>query len=212
MQFASDSRQKGWGLFPNGWIGEALRHVLDVWKTLSLPANMRLETRITKLLVGAIRQQYEMDERDWFVTVEDPDWNDLGKEISRTDIRLYPPGPKRHSVCFVFECKRLNTSSSDAARYGGAKGMMCFVTGKYSTGMPFGGMIGFVMDGNLSSAKTAVFNIIHKNRNRLRVSPNGQYQQCSLLSESFHGETHHKLTDGSFVMYHLLLGVSWATT
>lgn len=59
MQFASDSRQKGWGLFPNGWIGEVLRHVIDVWNTLTLPANIRLETRITKLFAGEIRQQFK---------------------------------------------------------------------------------------------------------------------------------------------------------
>ncbi len=213
MQFASESRQKGWGLFPEGWVGEVLRYIIDVWETIYLPAKIRLETRITKLLVGAIRQRFETENRDWFVTVEDPDWNQSGKEVSRTDIRFYPPGPNRHSVCFVFECKRLNKSSSDAAKYAGTDGMMCFVTGKYSEGLPFGGMIGFVMDGQVAVAQTAISNAIRKKEQLLRLSANGHYKQSPLLpSNSSHGETWHELTNGSFVIYHLLLGVNYMTT
>lgn len=181
MQFASQSRERGWGLFPDGWPGEVLRYVMEVWETFRLPVSAKLEPRITKMLTGAIRRRYEDEGRDWFVTVEDPDWDESGKEVSRTDIRFYPPGPKRHAVCFVFESKCLNAPSSNASKYVGADGMMCFITGKYGAGLPCGGMLGYVMDGNLPRAHKAVCEAIRKKGDTLRLSPDGDYRPSAPL-------------------------------
>src|SRR5437764_14591912 len=98
MRISGSSRERGWGLFTEGWVGEVLHFVIEVWSDLELPRSARLEARITKLLAGAIIERYEREERDWFCCPESPDWNAEGKEIARTDIRLYPPGPKRRHV------------------------------------------------------------------------------------------------------------------
>jgi len=60
----------------------------------------------------------------------------------------------------AYECKRLNVI------YGGARsslatpyvkdGMMRFLTEQYAEGLPFGSMLGYVMDGDLSFAQTQV--------------------------------------------------------
>ena len=207
MQFSTITRERGWGLFPDGWAGEVLHCILDVWKGFRLPSPVRLEPRITKLLVGAIRKRYEAEERDWFLTVEDPDWNESGKEISRTDIRFYPLGKRRYSAWFVFESKCLNTPKSNASKYVG-DGMMCFITGKYSAGLPNAGMIGYVMDGNVPRARSAICNAINKKRELLRLSAQGEYQPSPVLDHhKLHGETVHQLSDGRFTIFHLLLKV-----
>ena len=59
MQLSSQSSERGWGLFPTGWVGEVLQYILEVWDGMRLPAKAKLEPRITKLLGGAIRKKYE---------------------------------------------------------------------------------------------------------------------------------------------------------
>lgn len=208
MQFSSTVREPGWGLFPNGWVGEVLRYIVDVWQRLRLPSGVKLEPRITKLFAGAIRKRYESEGRDWFATVEDPDWDPSGKETSRTDIRLYPPGKKRHDICFVFESKCLNKPQSNASKYVGKDGMMCFITGKYSAGLPCAGMLGYVMDGKVPRAHKAICKAIKKKHKALRLAANGEYQSSTVLGQrKWHGETTHDLLDGKFKIYHLLLTV-----
>jgi hypothetical protein len=215
MQISGNGQERGWGLFPYGWTGEVLQFVIEVWDDLRIPKAARLEPRITKLLTGAIVERYEREGRDWFCVPEAPDWNDEGKEVSRTDIRLYPPGPKRRNVSLIMEGKRLNTPASNAAAYVGVGGMMCFipqgtVPAKYAVGLPCGAMLGYVMDGNLARAHVVVCKAIKAKRSLLLLSADGEYQTSQLLqADGWHGETRHRFPDGQFTIYHLLLAVRW---
>lgn len=215
MQFSGSAKERGWGLFPDGWPGEVLQFVSDVWNGLEIPKTARLEPRITKLLSGAIIARYEREERDWFCVPESPDWNEEGKEISRTDIRLYPPGKKRRHVALILEGKRLNTPGSRAAAYVGADGMMCFIPTtqgavKYAAGMPCGAMLGYVMDGNVKRAHAAVCKAIKTKRALLLLASGGDFAPLKLAnSHDFNGFTKHQCPDGLFLIYHLLLPVRW---
>jgi hypothetical protein len=213
MQVSGNAEERGWGLFPNGWPGEVLQFVVEVWDEIRLPKSVRLEPRITKLLSGAIIERYEREERDWFCVPEAPDWNAEGKEVARTDIRLYPPGRKRRTVALILESKRLNAPASHAAAYVGADGMMCFIPtpttpAKYAAGLPCGAMLGYVMDGNVARAHVAVCKAIKAKRALLLLAPNGEYQPLRLLkSHGWHGQTRHTFPDGAFTICHLLLPV-----
>ena len=215
MRISGSGRERGWGLFTEGWVGEVLHFVIEVWSELELPPSARLETRITKLLAGAIIDRYEREERDWFCSPESPDWNAEGKETSRTDIRLYPPGPKRRHISLVFEGKRLNLPTSNASAYVGADGIMSFIpvgaqAAKYAAGLPCAAMLGYVLDADLKRAHTAVSKAIAKKRAAILLAPGGEYQTSPLLkSHRWHGETRHVLPDGILVLYHLLLPVRW---
>lgn len=84
---------------------------------------------------------------------------DTGEELGRIDLCLLYG--HEESVYFAFECKRLNVPfpsgmKSLAGEYVGSQGMMCFVTGKYADGHEHGGMIGFVMSGDVGTAIQAV--------------------------------------------------------
>lgn len=215
MQVSGHGNERGWGLFPEGWPGVALQFVSEVWGGLYIPQAARLEPRITKLLTGAIMERYEREERDWFCTTEQPDWNEEGKEVSRTDIRFYPPGQKRRNIAFILEGKRLNTPASNAAAYVGSDGMMCFIPtptapAKYATGLPSGAMLGYVMDGNVPRAHRAVCKAIKTKRALLLLASAREYQPLALMSDpGLHGETQHQFPDGAFTIYHLLLPVRW---
>ena len=80
-------------------------------------------------------------------------------------------------VFFGFECKRLNVVRSDgrtrseAAAYVGDEGMGCFLSGQYEGGGESGGMIGYVLDGNIHSARLAVEHAIQTNAISLQLLP-----------------------------------------
>jgi hypothetical protein len=219
MKISGSSRQRGLGLFPAGFEGEVLNLVIEVWAKLELPRSARIEPRITKLLVKALRQRYQDEQRDGFVTPEEPDSDESGKETSRTDIRVYPP--RQHlDVHFVLEAKRLNTPASNASAYVGSGGVMCFIapephTGrpKYSSGMPCGAMLGYVMDAKVPRAHDAICKAVRDKRESLKLTTDGDYRSSPLLpGEPHHGETRHSLPDGLFILYHLLLPVRWESS
>ncbi len=86
--------------------------------------------------------------------------------------------------------------------------MMCFVTGKYSRGLPLGGMIGYVMDGDLPRAHRNVCRAIQRERRPLRITTGGAFQPTPLLPDStWHGQTHHQREGGGITIFHLLLPV-----
>lgn len=210
MKISGIGRDRSLGLFPDGFVGEVLHLVIETWAELELPRGAKKEPRITKLLARALRQRFDEEQRDGFVTIEDPDSDDDGKEISRTDIRVFPP--KQHLAAFVLESKRLNTPKSNASEFVGTGGMMCFIVGKYSAGLPSGAMLGYVMDANLPRAHAAVCRAVQNKRTALLMKSGGEYQVSTLLKgHPWHGETRHLLPDGGFTIYHLLLPVRWKT-
>ena len=73
MKISGIGEERGLGLFPDGFTGEVLQLVIEVWSELSLPRGAKKEPRITKLLAKALRQRFNEEQRDGFVTVEDPD-------------------------------------------------------------------------------------------------------------------------------------------
>ncbi len=115
-------------------------------------------------------------------------------------------------VFFGFECKRLNVTGSDgrirseAGAYVGKGGMGCFLSGQYDGGGTSGGMIGYVMNGNVPSARSAVDLAIQTNGKRLRILPPGQLHVCSEFPDLAEvSETKHRYKKGQFRILHLLL-------
>src|SRR5436853_4283413 len=141
-------------LFPIGFAGEVMVLVFETWSGFILEHEVRHETPITALFRNALCQAYVAANRSWFVTLEDP-INDpeFGTELGRNDLRFYPPNHHGQTVFFTVECKRLRVQT-DSGFYNLTneyvdKGMMRFVKGQYSAGLPCGGMVGYVMDNNL---------------------------------------------------------------
>jgi hypothetical protein len=64
-------------------------------------------------------------------------------------------------LCLAIECKRLNVARKNGRRVSLSgeyvrQGMMRFVSGQYSPDLSLGGMIGYVMDGNVEGAYLAI--------------------------------------------------------
>lgn len=91
----------------------------------------------------------------------------------RIDIVFFPLVPSEE-IYFALECKRVNAQQTDGKlrRYYSEyikHGLMRFVTGQYSQVVRHGGMIAFVLDGDVASAVQGIGRNIAKKRTELRM-------------------------------------------
>jgi hypothetical protein len=212
MQIIAGREAGRW--FPDGFVPEILELLLATWEKLQLPRDVRLEPRITNLFNREIEDEYTRQGKAWYVHPEIKAANPTtGKEVSRTDIRLYHREVPGQKLYFALEAKRLHTESDGRTRRGygeyvGNDGMMCFITGKYADLAPACGMLGYVMDGDLDLAAQGVANAIHDAAAQLRVVSDGEYKSSKLMPKHpWNGETQHTRNTGLLSMFHLLLPV-----
>jgi hypothetical protein len=201
-------------LFPTGFAGEVMQLILGTWQTFSLHRIVRLETRITAVFRDALIEAYVAAGRSWFITLEDPITDPtFGTEEGRNDLNFFPPQHYGQKVFFTVECKRLRVMrDSGFVHLADAyveKGIQRFVDGQYSSGLPCGGMVGYVMDGQVQAAFDKVQNEI-AGRFRALCAPdrNALEKPSSVLpSYEFSADTVHIRSDGEFKLHHLLLRV-----
>jgi hypothetical protein len=202
-------------LFPNGFAGEVMRHVLETWNKFSLHHQVRQETRITAVFRDALIQAYVAAGRSWFITLEDPITEaDFGTELGRNDLRFYPPNHHGQTIYFTLECKRLRVGTKSGLRHLADKytdeGIQRFVDGRYSVGLPCGGMVGYVMDNEISQAFASVQSDIENKRAALKMpTRNGIRVPSAVLPDhKWSADTFHTRADGTFAVHHTLVGVT----
>jgi len=211
LMLADSPATRAW--FVADFVPEILEVVLDTWTSFRRAGSIRLEPRITSLFSDALERAYEEQDKRWFIVPEmkrtDPN---TGKELARHDIRFYHRDVSGQRLYFIFECKRLNVRNkrgqvcTNSSSY--VIGMIKFVSETYGAGHPAGGMIGYTMDGNISSALQAIKKRINKKRSSLQILQHGDYApSSSMLNYEHNGETKHRRSGGDFVLYHLLLPV-----
>ena len=114
---------------------------------------------------------------------------------------------------FAFECKRLNVTFPCgrfdylAADYVGPEGIGCFVSQKYASGQQHGGMIGYVFNGDIETARSAINNQLARSRRDLALLSDS-LATCGLSPENSQlNETQHNINGTAMAIYHLLLPV-----
>jgi hypothetical protein len=202
-------------LFPLGFSGEVMALVLKTWHKFSLQNQVRQETRITAVFRDALIRAYVAEGRSWFIALEDPVTDPaFGTELGRNDLRFYPPHHHGQTVFFTVECKRLRVPTKSGIRHLADKyseeGVQRFVDGRYSSGLPCGAMIGYVMDNNVAQAFSSVRSEIEKSRTALKMSAkNGILIPSSILkAHKWSADTIHARADGQFTVHHALFGVT----
>lgn len=119
---------------------------------------------IEKLVIDPIaRQLFEYIEYQFEPTSIDK--NGVAMSLGKIDLAAHIV--KDRKTYLAYECKRLNvsngqTTASLATLYV-KDGMTRFVTEQYAEGMPVGGMLGYVMDGNTNKSLLKVLDAIDKN-------------------------------------------------
>jgi len=202
-------------LFPIGFAGEVMLHIMQTWRHFAMHREVRKETRITAVFRDALIAAYVAAGRSWFITLEDPITEpDFGTELGRNDLRFYPPHHHGQTIYFTLECKRLRVTTKSGLSHLADKysdeGIQRFVDGQYSPGLPCGGMVGYVMDNETAKAFDSVRSQIETKRASLRVvQRNGIRVPSAVLPDyEWSADTLHTRSDGAFAVHHALVGVA----
>jgi hypothetical protein len=193
-------------------VPEILQLVIATWEKMPSHAADEKEDNITNDLCRALRQNrtarglmFQIDTQ--FVELEPMPGEDLG----RLDIVFRPPIP-REDIYFCLEGKRLNALKGGKVRAYASEyvklGMLRFITGQYSKRVRHGGMIAYVLDGNISRARTNVAANIRRQRAALRMTPPGVLLLSTVLvGDARARETHHarKHETTRFLIHHLFM-------
>jgi hypothetical protein len=220
MRFAGTTHQFLADVLPSDFRAEIFSLVETAWPKVPSPHNAWLEPRITGLLQHAMiaeqESRYETDPP--FYISEDVKKRDpkTGKEKERTDVEIhlrhhYIKGQKPY---FDFESKRLNityvgVTNSNAHEYVGDEGMGCLLAGGYDTVPDYSGMLAFVMNGNIATAKRSIEAQIKRKSEELRLHGKPKIHSSTLMPQSgSHGETQHNADGQKCVIFHMFLPVT----
>jgi hypothetical protein len=194
--------------FPVEHLPAVFRVILEEWLRFVRPiARQKLENRITNRFVGhlqreALRKRHPFNFR-FRSKLPDPDRD---AESGELDIEVFTG--LNTEVYFAFECKRLRVSAtrSRAEEYVGPGGMGCFITGQYDGRAGCAGMIGYVMDDDVKSARAAVDRAIQRRQTALRLLPPKNLHSASILpTEPRIRQTRHRLRGRDFLICHFFL-------
>jgi hypothetical protein len=201
-------------LFPMGFAGEVMLLVLETWQKFSLHSEVRLEKRITAVFRDELINAYDAAGRSWFIALEDPITDPtFGTELGRNDLTFFPQHHHRQKIFFTVECKRLHVTTDSGFRHLAdeyvKEGLQRFVEGKYSSGLPCGGMLGYVMDNRIAEAFARVCNEIKSRHHILKMKNAEMLRSPSsiLPKQPQSADSIHHRADGVFAVYHLLVGV-----
>ena len=203
-------------LFPHELIPEILELVSASWDSSEKPDRLEREVPISEEFVKNIRiEKNRRDDLPFHVWLEVNTLDIQAEDKGRTDILFAYLGTPKEEVHFVFECKRLRIPypppsklATNNSEYVNMQGMMCFVTGKYSRSVKNGGMIGYVMDGQIKEAITSVGKLIKNKRLSLKLAEDTGLERSSVMGNSQNvRETRHLLTKKRFTIHHIFLAV-----
>lgn len=187
------------------------------WLHLKSPFDIWREPRITALLRLAIIDVNEAQfagDTPFHIEREsqkcDPK---TGKEVERSDVEFHL---RYHNIrgqkpYFVFESKRLNvpygdTVHSEAQAYVGDEGMGHLLSGGYDAVPDYSGMLAYVMDGNVATAKRSVEKQLAAKSGDLSLRGKAKIHTSDLMPRGgAHGETHHSTGGQASVVFHMFL-------
>lgn len=223
MMIAGSPHLFAQGLLPTSYIADILALVVTAWRKVVLPPatqEKRLEPRISALLKDQLVEELDAASSHLpFLVFPEIQKTDpiTGKQFARTDIEVHCRDIKIASQkpYFTWESKRLRVPDNkgsvtpNTGEY--LKEMASLVADEKQTHPSFCGMLGFVMDGDVNAAHTAIQTALAKNPPDLLLSSPHQMTAYGAIPHPPHGQTVHIYAvgvAGLLTIYHLLLAVA----
>jgi hypothetical protein len=196
--------------FPDDYVPELAGLILNSWQTFKLPAALH-ENPITQAFCTHLRNNKKRDNHFFRIELESTEIDELGNELGRIDLKFIGYGSCDEHVYFSIECKRLhvmfpNGKVANLAPQYAEEGMYRYFNGQYAAGLNKGGMLGYVMDGNVETAMVDVDKAIKCRCKMLCMKPDTGLERSKLTEDKRVRETHHQRTDKSaFIIHHVFL-------
>lgn len=186
--------------------------VLETWGLIERPAADEREDHTTVRLFSAMVKAKDRSRHSFLIRYQDVEVDfDLDKETGRKDIVFFPP-LNEEEIYFCLEAKRLNVVTNDVRKSLAdeyvKEGMQRFIDRKYSRRICHGGMLGYVLDGDVDRAMTNVANNIRANCQPLRMQAPGDWTASTIRPADAHiKETRHQRAEPTapIRMHHLFV-------
>jgi hypothetical protein len=186
--------------------------IIDAWEGMPPPAGNAREDPVSEALCRKLRQSRDRCDLPFRIDSQlvelDPA---AGEDQGRMDIVFSPPVP-RENIYFCLECKRINARTGDGVRPYFVEyvrfGMMRFVRGQYAYAVRNGGMLAFVLDGDVPGAISGVEGNVRTMHSDLGMELPGGFQVSALRPEDTRvRETCHRRTQPltPIVIHHLFM-------
>ena len=207
---------KSYGV-PDAWLDliaslvpNILQLVWSTWQTMPTLAPDALEDPITEELCRRLRHSRSAAELPFRIDIQMVELGESADaEQGRMDI-VFSPLLATEQVYFCLECKRLNVTKAGSTRSHANEyvvhGMMRFISGQYASQVQQGGMLGYVLDGDVAVAIERVSVAIGRRWEELGMRTPGPMLQSSVLTVvATARETQHSrdVTGQPFVIHHL---------
>lgn len=186
--------------------------VIQTWEAMPPPAGDEFEDALSEALCRSLRRSRTLSELPFRIDTQlvelDPA---AGEDQGRMDIVFSPLVP-REDIYFCLECKRLNVREAAGVRPYFAEyvnfGMLRFIRGQYARTVRFGGMLAFVLDGNVVTAMEGVERNIRNHHGDLGMAAPGMFRSSLVRPSDMRiRETEHRrgVDRAPFVIQHLFM-------
>lgn len=201
-----------WLGFIDSQVPAILRVVVETWDVFPAPYCDEREDVITEAFVKMLKRSRDRCELPFridiqFVELDPADGEDQG----RLDIVFSPSAP-REDIYFCLECKRINAQLRSGDRPYFAEyvvhGMVRFIRSQYGRRVRHGGMLAYVLNGDVASAIAGVVANIKSHSEELGLDDFNKLDPCSqALGDERILESRHRRELGSspFAIYHLFM-------
>jgi len=202
-----------WADLIDPMVPQILSLVIAAWEGMPPPAPDELEDNITIALCRALQQERTARSLMFQIRTQVVELDPVpGEDFGRMDIVFIPLVP-REDIYFCLESKRLNVVKDGETRAYASEyvtlGMVRFVSGQYSMAVRHGGMIAYVLDGNVARAMTSIESNIRRQYAALAMTAPGAFlSSTSLKGDARARETHHRRAHETqlFRIHHLFVG------
>lgn len=201
-----------WADLLDSLVPEILALVIATWQQMPPPAADALEDPISnelcmRLRAGRNRCDLPFDIWPQLVELEPA----AGADQGRMDIVFKLTVPREHFY-FCLECKRLNVVTANGVRPYASEyvrfGMLRFITGKYAPRVRNGGILAYVLDGDIRTAMVNVEQNIQTRLDELAMDAPGRLHASAVLSNDVRvWETRHRRENSAelFIIHHLFM-------
>ncbi len=202
-----------WAKLIDPLIPEIFCLIVSAWSGMKpFPADQK-ENPTTKKLYKRLIMHRDIAELPFRIDYQLMDLDtEEGEDDGEMDI-VFSPTCNRENIYFCLECKRMNVFNGRKTHpYSGeyvTRGMFRFISGQYSRIGRCGGMLAYVMNGDLSGAMSAVERVMKTHHEKLGMTPPISFHKTSFRpQDDFMKETHHvrnTSATSSFSIYHLFV-------
>jgi hypothetical protein len=182
--------------FQQNLIPAVIALVIRAWDSMEKPGQTAHEEDISKKLYAQLINGKDRNQHMFLIRYQDVEIDtDLAKETGRKDIVFFPANDE--DIYFCLEAKRLNALVSGVRRSLAdeyvKEGMQRFVDGKYARFVRHGGMLGYVLDGQVTRAVKNIEANLRTNARKLGMLHSGRFLPSRVRpDDSSVKETHHR--------------------